>query len=259
MKIGIFDSGLGGLLILKKIRERLPQYDYVYYGDNARVPYGNRSKKIIYQFTKEAIEFLFKKDCQLVILACNTATSNALRQIQRQYLPHYYPDRRVLGVIIPTIEYLKDNQNIKTLAVIATSSTVNSKSFTKEIRKINNKIKVYEKACPLLVPYIESGIKNKKILQLILKEYLKVFFKKKIDLLILGCTHYGLIKKEIIEVIGRKIKVIDQAQLIAERLFLYLKNHQEIKDKLSKKGKVEYFFSDFNKNYQKLMRYFLEK
>ncbi len=260
MKIGIFDSGMGGLFILKNIKKRLPKYDYVYYGDNARVPYGNRSTQIIYQFTQEAVDFLFKKNCQLIILACNTASSNALRKIQQDYLPKNYPDKKVLGVIRPTVEFLENYKNKKIkVGIIGTSATINSQAFSKEIKKISHKIKVFEKACPLLVPYIESFHNNKKILELILSDYLKLLIKNKIEILILGCTHYGLIKKEIKKVVGSRIKVIDQGDLIAERLEIYLKNHPEIEKKLSKNQSIEFYFSDYNENYQKLKELFFNE
>lgn len=260
MKIGVFDSGMGGLLILKAIKKLLPEYDYVYYGDNARVPYGNRSKKIIYQFTQDAVDFLFKKNCQLIILACNTATSNALKKIQQQYLPKKYPDKKVLGVIRPTIEFLENYKNKKIkVGVIGTLATINSKAFTKEIKKRYRQIEVYEQPCPLLVPYIESFMKNKKILNLILKEYLEPLIKKKINYLILGCTHYGLIKNEIKNILSKKIKVIEQGDIVAEKLKLYLDNHKEIKSKLTKNKSLEFYFSDYNDNYKNLMNIFFNE
>lgn len=155
--IGVFDSGFGGLAILKEIVKKLPQYDYLYLGDTARMPYGSRSQEVIYNFTEQAVDFLFKRGCSLVILACNTASSEALRKIQQGYLKNNYPKRRVLGVVIPAaqaaVEITKNNR----VGVMATEGTVNSHSFEKEIKKLNPKIKVFQQGCPLLVPIVEAG------------------------------------------------------------------------------------------------------
>lgn len=258
MNIGVFDSGIGGLTILKAILKKLPQYNYIYLGDTARVPYGGRSKEIIYQFTQEAVDFLAKKNCQLIIIACNTSTANALRKIQQEYLPKKYPHLKVLGVIKPTVEYLS-NQKFKKVGVIATSATVSSNAFVNEIKKINPKIKVFQKACPLLVPYIENQTKNKKILTLLLEEYLKPLLKNNIEGLILGCTHYEIIEKEIKKIVGRKIKLIGEGEQVAEKLADYLKRHSQLEKKLSKEKKREYFFTDKNLNYQKLIKIFFNE
>lgn len=256
MKIGVFDSGLGGLTILKTFLKKLPQYDYVYYGDNARVPYGNRSPEIIYQFTKEAVDFLFKKKCGLIILACNTSTSVCLKKIQQEYIPKYYPNIKVLGVIRPIIESIEKIKSLQ-IGVIGTKATINSKAFIREINKVLPKSKVFQKACPLLVPFIENSIKNKKILNLLLKEYLNPLIKKNIDLLILGCTHYEIIKKEISKVLGKKIKILSEGIIVAQKLKDYLFRHPEIESKLDKNSKVEYNFSDKNYENKKLIDLFL--
>lgn len=256
MNIGVFDSGLGGLTILKALLKELPQYNYIYYGDNARVPYGNRSPEIIYQFTKEAVEFLFKKNCQLIIIACNTSTSTSLRKIQQEYLPKFYSDRKVLGVIRPVAEKIGDS-NFERIGIIGTKTTINSKAFVREITKVLPKAQVFQQACPLLVPYIEDSGRNKKILQLILEEYLIGLKKKNINCLLLACTHYEIIKKEIQVMVGSKIKVISEGKIVAEKLKDYLKRHPEIEKKLEKKKQISYFFSDLNQNYKKLMSLFL--
>lgn len=259
MNIGVFDSGLGGLTILKALLKELPQYNYVYLGDNARVPYGNRSLETIYQFTVEAVEFLFKKNCQLIIIACNTSTATSLPKIQQEYLPKFYPDRRVLGVIKPIVEEL----SVRCyglggrIGVIGTKATVNSQAFVREIKKILPKVEVFQQACPLLVPYIEDSSRNKKVLKLILEEYLEELKKKKINCLLLACTHYELIKKEIKAVIGPKVKVIAEGQIVAKKLKDYLKRHQEIEKKLEKEKQISYFFTDSNKDNKKLMKLFL--
>lgn len=256
MNIGVFDSGLGGLTILKALLKELPQYNYIYLGDNARVPYGNRSPEIIYQFTKEAVEFLFKKNCQLIIIACNTSTSTSLRKIQQEYLPKFYPDKKVLGVIRPVAEEIGDRK-FERIGVIGTKTTVNSKAFVREIIKVLPKGQVFQQACPLLVPYIEDSGRNKKILQLILEEYLTGFKKKNIDSLLLACTHYEIIKKEIQAMVGSKIKVISEGKIVAEKLKDYLKRHPELEKKLEKKKQISHFFTDLNQDYKKLMRLFL--
>lgn len=231
--IGIFDSGFGGLTIMKEIIKELPEYDYVYLGDTARVPYGNRSKEIIYEFTCEAVDFLFAKNCELIILACNSASAEALRKIQQEYLPQKYPGKKVLGVIIPTAELAAIKTQNQKIGIMATEATVKSKTFVQEIQKINSRARVFQKACPLLVPIVEAGEQNKKSTSEILERYLQPLVKKNIDTLILGCTHYGILEKQIKKIVGSKIKIISEAKIIANKLKAYLQNHPEIK--LSKK------------------------
>lgn len=257
MNIGVFDSGLGGLSIFKEIITSLPQYNYIYLGDNARVPYGNRSPELIYEFTKRAVDFLIKKDCLLVILACNAATSTALRRIQQEYLPKFYPERRVLGVIRPVVEITSENHN-KIIGVIGTRATVNSKSFLAEFKKISPRMIVYQQACPLLVPIIEEGKLDWKGLDLILKEYLAPLKKQKIETLILGCTHYGLISDNIQRIIGDKVKIISQGKATALKLKDYLKRHPEIEKKLMKNSTYKFFVTDLNEQYSRLLEFFLD-
>lgn len=262
MKIGVFDSGLGGLTIFRAFLEHLPEYNYVYLGDNARVPYGNRSEEIIYRFTKEAIEFLFKKNCQLVIIACNTSTAAALKKIQREYLPKHHGDRKVLGIIKPTIEHIGQSHTsspINRVGVIGTKTTVDSGAFIREIKKTLPKALVFQEACPLLVPFIEEGItKNHLALEFILKEYLAGLIERKIDTLILGCTHYELLKNPIQKIVGKKVKVVTEGKPAAEKLKEYLSHHKELEKKLEKKRKVSYFVTDLNPNYHRLMKLFLK-
>ncbi|KKQ24192.1 MAG: Glutamate racemase [Candidatus Roizmanbacteria bacterium GW2011_GWC2_37_13] len=256
MNIGVFDSGLGGLTIFKALRKELPQYNYIYFGDNARVPYGNRSPEIIYQFTKEAVDFLFKKKCQLIIIACNSSTSTSLRKIQREYLPKFYPDLRVLGVIKPVIEKLKDSR-LERIGIIGTKATIKSEAFIHEIKKVIPTAIVFQQPCPLLVPYIEDSMRNKKVLQLLLKEYLDPLIKRKINSLILACTHYGIIEKEIKNIVGSNIDVISEERIVAEKLKDYLKRHPKIERKLDKQKKVEFHFTDPRSDYKKLTKLFL--
>lgn len=258
MKIGVFDSGLGGLTILRELLERLARYDYVYLGDNARVPYGGRSSKVIYEFTNKAVNFLFKKNCQLIILACNTATATSLKKIQHEYLPKNYPGRRVLGVIKPAVEALEQAKNHR-VGVIGTYATIQSNAFVKEINKALPKIEVFQEACPLLVPIIEEGEVDWEGLNLILEKYLKPLKKKNIDSLILGCTHYGLIKNNIQKIIGDKVKIVCEGEQVAIKLKDYLRKHPEIEKKLSKDLKREFYVTDLNDRYQKMADWFLGK
>ena len=260
MNIGVFDSGLGGLTILKSFLENLPQYSYVYLGDNARVPYGNRSPEIIYEFTKQAIDFLAKKDCSLIIIACNTSTATSLRKIQHEYLPKAYPNLKVLGVIKPTVEEIA-KKKYKKIGVIGTKATVSSGAFVREIKKVLPDAQIYQQACPLLVPYVEDSGRNKMILKLILKEYLDDLEKKQIETLLLACTHYEIVQKEIEDEVGPKIKVISESRIVAGSLKNYLEKHHEIESTLGKsadlKQRVTYCVTDLNPDYHKLMKLFL--
>lgn len=255
MNIGVFDSGLGGLTILRAITKKLPQYNYIYYGDNARVPYGNRSSDVIYQFTQEVMDFLFKKNCLLIILACNTSTATSLRKIQQEYLPKNYPDRRVLGIVKPAVEEIVEKK-YKRIGIIGTKATVNSEVYVREIKKMVSKSEIIQKACPLLVPYIEDPTRNKRILQLILKEYLDPIKKNKVEALLLACTHYEIVEKEIKGVMGSDIQVISEGKIVAEKLKSYLREHPEIEVRLDKKGSLDFHFSDPGSNYKKLKKLF---
>ncbi|MBN2585512.1 glutamate racemase [Patescibacteria group bacterium] len=244
MKIGVFDSGLGGLILLKAIVKKLPQYDYIYLGDTQRVPYGNRSQTTIYEFTREAVDFLFKKNCQLIIVACNTASAVALRRIQREYLPKYYSNRRVLGVIIPTAETAA---KFSPVGVLATESTVNSGAFVRELKKLNPKVTVYQQSAPLLVPLVENNaIKWAKP---ILKDYLSPLLKRKVKGIILGCTHYPLLKSQI-KNLAPEVKIISQDEVIPAKLADYLKRHPEMGRQLSRNGRRELYVTDLTENIQ---------
>ncbi len=237
--IGFFDSGLGGLTILKEAVKILPQYSYIYLGDNARTPYGSRSQEVIYRFTIEGVTELFLKGAELVILACNTSSSSALRRIQQEFLPVDFPEKRVLGIIIPTTEEIDKFTRSKEIGIVATEATVNSLAYPKEIKKIFPDIKIYQQACPLLVPIIEAGEMDWLGLDLIIKKYLSELFSKSqnIDTIILGCTHYGLIEEKIKNQLPNNIKIISQASIVAEKLKHYLIRHPEIEKKLNKAGK----------------------
>ncbi len=249
MKIGIFDSGLGGLFTMKSIVSHLPEYDYVYLGDTIHLPYGDKSKDAIYSFLKNGVSLLFQKDCALIIVACNTASAEALRRIQQEYLPAHYPDRRVLGVIIPAIE---ESLNADRVGILGTTATVESKTYEKKFKKASTHIRVFQQAAPLLVPFIENG--EWELVKPVLKEYLKPLLEKKIDTLVLGCTHYPILKKEIREYIGPNIKLVSQDEFINKKVADYLKRHTEIEQRLTKRQTREFMISKKTDHFEKLAR-----
>jgi len=256
MKIGIFDSGLGGLTILKAIAKELPQYDYLYLGDNARVPYGGRSSEVIYRFTRQAVDFLFQKGCKLVILACNSSTANALRRLQQEDIPRDYPDRRVLGIIKPTVEHIQEHRE-KRIGIIGTYATIESGAYLREISKVSPQAKVYQQSCPLLVPLIEENEFKGPLLELALSKYLRPLSRKNPQVVLLACTHYGLIKKQVEKALGPKIEVIDQGKLVATKLKLYLKDHSEIENQLFKNKQRTYYVTDLNPRFIQIAEKFL--
>ncbi len=257
--IGVFDSGFGGLTVFRELVKQLPQYDYIYLGDSARAPYGNRSQDLIFKFTQQAVDYLFRQGCELIILACNTASAEALRKIQQEYLPKNYPSRRVLGVIRPTVEEAARMTKNNKIGVIGTKATVFSKAYVKELEKLNPDIKVFQQACPLLVPIIEAGEHNREDTDLILKKYLMPLLKQDIDTLILGCTHYSIIKDKIKKLVG-DIQLVSQEEIISPKLADYLKRHPEIEKKLGKTGKRIFLTTDLTDKFQKLgSQFFGEK
>jgi len=258
VNIGVFDSGLGGLSVFREIIKELPEYNYIYLGDNARVPYGGRSKDLIYELTKDAVNFLFKNDCQLIILACNTSTANALQRLQEEYLPQNYPDRRILGVIYPVVEYVI-SENFQRMGIMATRATVASESYPKQIKKLAPDIQVFQVACPLLTPMIEEDEMEWEGFDLLLQKYINPLLEKKIDGLILGSTHYGLIASKIKTYLPSSVKIISQGEVTAKKLRDYLKRHSEIETKLVKNSKRIYYATDLNQRFEKLTKLFLGK
>lgn len=258
-KIGIFDSGFGGLDVMRGIVKKLPQYDYVYLGDTARVPYGTRSKNTIYKFTKQAVDFLVKKNCELIILACNTVSSDALWKIQHEYVPKYYGNKKVLGVLIPAVEASVVASKNNKIGVMATSTTVKSKAFLEKAKKLNSKIEIFQVACPDLVPMIEAGKCDCPEIYGSLKKYLKPLTSKKIDTLILGCTHYGIVEQNIKKIIGKKIKIITQSKIVAGKLKDYLRRHPEIEKNLGKNKSRTFYSTDLTDNFQILGSKFFGK
>ena len=257
--IGVFDSGFGGLDILKGIVRKLPEYNYIYLGDTARTPYGTRSKEIVYEFTKQAVDFLFKKNCEFIILACNTASSDALRKIQREYLPKYHPKRKVLGVLIPAAEEAVHISRNRKIGVIATEGTVKSGSFVRELKKLERNVKVFQKDCPLLVPVVEAGEENRKATELILKSYLTPLKSKDIDTLILGCTHYGILENKIKKIMGPKIRLVSEGKVVAKSLQDYLKRHKEIETKLGRNKVRRFYSTDLTDKFKTLGSKFFSK
>lgn len=244
--IGIFDSGYGGLTILEKIRAELPEYDYIYLGDNARTPYGTRSFDVVYKYTLECVTKLFEMGCHLVILACNTASAKALRTIQQQDLPLLDPERRVLGVIRPTVEAIGSKTKSKHIGLLATTGTVQSDSYPLEINKLYKEIIVTSEACPLWVPIIENNEHNSDGADYFVRKNLENLLKSdpEIDTLMLGCTHYPLMLDKIKKYTPSGITIISQGELVAASLSDYLKRHPEMDVKCTKNSSIRYFTTE---------------
>ncbi|MDO8593157.1 MAG: glutamate racemase [bacterium] len=255
--IGVFDSGLGGLTILKEFLRVLPEYDYLYLGDNARAPYGNKSDELIYEYSRQAVGRLFKQGCELVIIACHTASARALRRLQQEYLPANHPEKKVLGVAVPVVEQAKKISRYGRVGVIGTRATIESKIYEKELAKLGNSLEVYEQACPLLVPLIEEGRAGKPECNLILKKYLRPLKVKKIDTLILACTHYPFLLKDIKRIMGKNVKIINPATVVAEKLKDYLARHPEIGKKLGKNKQRVFYTTDSLEKFKSLGQKFL--
>lgn len=244
--IGIFDSGYGGLTVMKEIIRQLPEYDYIYLGDNARAPYGNRSFDTVYQYTLQCVQWFFSQGCSLVILACNTASAKALRSIQQKDLPEIAPDKRVLGVIRPTAEVIGTFTESNSVGVLATSGTVLSDSYPIEINKFFPAVKVYQEACPLWVPLVENNEHTGHGADYFVKKNINELFEKgeDIDVILLGCTHYPLLKEKIQEYLPIGVKLISQGEIVAESLADYLVRHPEISQRCSKAGERQFFTTD---------------
>ena len=249
MRIGVFDSGLGGLLVATAIARRLPDHDLLYLGDTARVPYGGRSQEAIHAFVGEALAYLFAHDCALVVLACNTASAESLRHTQQEILPRLYPDRKVLGVVIPTAEAVAAT-GARRVGVLATRSTALSGAYEREILRRLPEARVTVVPAPLLVPLVESD--GLKYLDPILDDYLAGLGE--VDLLVLGCTHYGLLKGRIRE--KTRVPIVASEGIIPERLADYLRRHPEIDAKIGKTGERLYKVTDLGPGYETLARTF---
>lgn len=244
--IGVFDSGYGGLSILREIRRRLPEYNYLYLGDNARAPYGQRSFEVVLHFTLQAVRFLFKAGCPLVILACNTASAKALRSIQQEYLPVAAPDRRVLGVIRPTVEALPSVTRSGHIGLMATAGTVASHSYMLETAKIDPAMTVTEQPCPLLAPLIENGEAESDGTDWFIKKYTSSLLEadSEIDTVLLGCTHYPLIASRIRRHVPDSVTLLEQGPLVADSLADYLGRHPEMRQRLAAEGSCHYLTTE---------------
>jgi len=290
MKIGIFDSGFGGLTIYKSIRELLPEYDYVYLGDNARTPYGNRSFAAIFQFTKQCLDILVKEDCKLIVIACNTASAKALRTIQQTILPVEYPDRKILGIIRPSAEALastltstltssqtstsfitstlkspaalvKNNLAIapKNVALWATEGTVKSNSFVLELEKLAPQLKLIQQACPMLVPLVEANELTGEGIDYFIKKYWQatVYQNPSIETLLLACTHYPLLYEKIRAAVPPKVQILVQGEIVAASLADYLHRHREVTSQLSQNGQQKFLTTDQTEGFDQLAKVFL--
>ena len=245
--------------MVKSIMDVLPKFQITYLGDTARLPYGNRSLEAVHSFTLQGVDFLFKEGCTLVILACNTASAEALRKIQQEYLPRSYPNRRVLGVVVPVVEEAIKLSRYHRLGVIGTTATINSGVYKKELEKLRNDLEIFEQACPLLVPLVEEGWIDKPEANMILKKYLRPLKVKEIDTLLLGCTHYPLLLKDISRIMGKNVKVVNPAEVAAERLVVYLNKHQDLEKKLNKNNLLVFYTTDDASKFKELGQKFLGK
>lgn len=257
--IGIFDSGYGGLTILKAIRELLPQYDYAYLGDNARAPYGTRSFDIVYQFTRQAVLKLFEMGCQLVILGCNTASAKALRSIQQNDLPNIDPLRRVLGVIRPTAEVVGKLTETKHIGILATPGTIKSDSYNIEINKLWPELSVTGVACPLWVPIVENNEATGAGADYFVKKRIDhiLWLDPDIDTLILGCTHYPILMPKIKQYVPEGVKIVSQGEYVAESLKDYLARHTDMDARCTKNGTVRYYTTENADKFKEAARIFI--
>lgn len=259
--IGVFDSGYGGLTVLKELVSKLPQYDYLYLGDNARAPYGTRSFDAVYQYTLQSVKWFFEQGCPLVILACNTASAKALRTIQQKDLDEIGPDKRVLGVIRPTAEIIGNITKTNTIGILGTNGTVQSDSYPIEINKFFPEVKVFQQACPLWVSLVENNEYHSDGADYFIKKNINELINqsKEIDTILLACTHYPLLLKKIRRFAPDGINIISQGEIIAESLKDYLDRHPEIDEQCSKNGKVELYTTDSEEDFNRHSALFFGK
>lgn len=252
--IGVFDSGFGGLTILKEIQAKLPQYDYIYLGDNARAPYGTRSFETVYQYTLQCVKWFFEQGCPLVILACNTASAKALRTIQQNDLPIMGEAKRVLGIVRPTSEVVGNYSSNKKIGILATKGTVLSNSYVIEINKFFPEVEVVQEACPIWVPLVEYGEYKTAGADFFIKKHIEELFKKQrnIDTILLACTHYPLLVKKIKEFVPVDVTILSQGEIVANSLRDYLHRHKQMEESISKNEKTMFYTTDdvTNFNYQ---------
>jgi len=259
--IGVFDSGYGGLTVLKELVKTLPDYDFLYLGDNARTPYGTRSFNVVYEYTLQAVKYLFSQNCPLVILACNTASAKALRNIQQLDLPVLAPEKRVLGVIRPSVEKVAEITQNGHVGVLGTVGTVLSESYPIELKKWSKGkvVSTVQEACPMWVPIVENNEIGNEGADFFIKKNIQNILQKdgSIDTLILGCTHYPLLFDSIKKYVPDEIKILEQGQIVAEKLMEYLKRHSEIDCQLTKNGKVRFETTESVENFENNAALFL--
>ena len=257
--IGVFDSGYGGLTILKEMQRVLPEQAFVYLGDNARAPYGTRSFDVVYDFTLQAVRKLFAMGCPLIILACNTASAKALRTIQQHDLPRLAPSNRVLGVIRPTAEYVAQQSTAGHVGVFATAGTIASQSYPIELKKLNPSLQVVGQACPMWVPLIENGEVDSPAVSYYIQKYVSELLRQDtaIDTVILGCTHYPLLQQRIEQALGERVQVVAQGKIVADRLVDYLKRHPKMADRLLQTGQTRYYTTEHPGRFADLASVFL--
>jgi glutamate racemase len=259
--IGVFDSGYGGLTVLKELVRFLPQYDFLYLGDNARTPYGTRSFRVVYEYTLQAVKYLFSQNCPLVILACNTASAKALRNIQQLDLPHIAPDRRVLGVIRPSVEKVSEITKNGHIGVLGTPGTVLSDSYPIELQKWSGgKVKsTVQEACPLWVPLVENNEMDSEGAAYFVRKNIENILQKdsRIDTLILGCTHYPLLMNQIERFVPSGIQILSQGEIVAEKLVEYLQRHPEMASRLTKNQEIQFQTTESADNFNEKAALFL--
>lgn len=251
--IGVFDSGYGGLTILNDLVKSLPEHDFLYLGDNARAPYGNRSFETVYQYTLQCVQWFFKQGCPLVVLACNTASAKALRTIQQKYLTQFYTDRKVLGVIRPTAEVIGNYTQTNEIGILGTPGTIHSESYVIEINKFFPEVTVSQQACPFWVPLVENDEYTSEGAEYFIKKDIEKLLAKSpdIDTILLGCTHYPLLLEKIKKFTPDAIKIISQGEIVAQSLKNYLARHSEIKERCSRNGSVRLFTTDSAEEFDK--------
>jgi glutamate racemase len=259
--IGVFDSGYGGLTVLSELRKVMPDNDFIYLGDNARAPYGTRSFDVVYEYTLQAVKTLFDQGCHLVILACNTASAKALRTIQQNDLQEIDPSKRVLGVIRPCAEMIDAFSTTKHIGVLGTNGTVNSESYVLEVKKLHPHIMVTQEACPMWVPLVEDNTFNTPGGAFFIKQNLESILSKdtQIDTLILGCTHYPILMEQIRKFVPDSVSIIAQGEIVADKLFDYLKRHPEMADKCSKNGMTMYYTTENSRSFEEKASLFLDE
>lgn len=259
--IGVFDSGFGGLTVLREIERRLPQYDFLYLGDNARAPYGSRSFETVYAYTLEAVQWLFRQGCPLAILACNTASAKALRTIQQKDLPRIAPDRRVLGVIRPVTELVGSLTRSRHIGILATSGTIASESYVIEIKKYFPDITAVQEACPMWVPLVENNEFDRDGADYFVQQHIARLLEadRLIDTVILGCTHYPLLERKIRKYLLQDLSIVSQGPIVAESLAAYLLRHPEIENRCSREGRRAFYTSEKAQIFDKLATPFYGK